>query len=149
MPSIDKLRHNIRHAVSLSAFSPNLIHRIRYFFLCTVTFRDHSVSSHGSYPYSRFYIPRQANASGTSAFGSTPAYSTVFHKYSFAILFFFSSTSLPVSMHRLSVRLQDGSGRYPPGDAAAVSPLLNPCSTLLYAPEPEIVTIQFRTAVIL
>ena len=32
MPSIDKLRHNIRHAVSLSAFSPNLIHRIRYFF---------------------------------------------------------------------------------------------------------------------
>lgn len=42
MPSIDKLRHNIRHAVSLSAFSPNLIHRIRYFFLCTVTFRDHS-----------------------------------------------------------------------------------------------------------
>lgn len=43
MPSIDKLRHNIRHAVSLSAFSPNLIHRIRYFFLCTVTFRDHSI----------------------------------------------------------------------------------------------------------
>lgn len=43
MPSIDKLRHNIRHAVSLSAFSPNLIHRIRYFFLCTVTFRDYSV----------------------------------------------------------------------------------------------------------
>ena len=42
MPSIDKLRHNIRHAVSLSAFSPNLIHRIRYFFLCTVTFRDYS-----------------------------------------------------------------------------------------------------------
>lgn len=47
MPSIDKLRHNIRHAVSLSAFSPNLIHRIRYFFLCTVTFRDHS------YPFIR------------------------------------------------------------------------------------------------
>lgn len=42
MPSIDKLRHNIRHAVSLSAFSPNLIHRIRYFFLYTVTFRDYS-----------------------------------------------------------------------------------------------------------
>lgn len=46
MPSIDKLRHNIRHAVSLSAFSPNLIHRIRYFFLCTVTFRDHSINHH-------------------------------------------------------------------------------------------------------
>lgn len=44
MPSIDKLRHNIRHAVSLSAFSPNLIHRIRYFFLCTVTFRDYSLT---------------------------------------------------------------------------------------------------------
>ena len=44
MPSIDKLRHNIRHAVSLSAFSPNLIHRIRYFFLYTVTFRDYSDS---------------------------------------------------------------------------------------------------------
>lgn len=44
MPSIDKLRHNIRHAVSLSAFSPNLIHRIRYFFLYTVTFRDYSFS---------------------------------------------------------------------------------------------------------
>lgn len=44
MPSIDKLRHNIRHAVSLSAFSPNLIHRIRYFFLYTVTFRDYSLS---------------------------------------------------------------------------------------------------------
>lgn len=44
MPSIDKLRHNIRHAVSLSAFSPNLIHRIRYFFLYTVTFRDYSTS---------------------------------------------------------------------------------------------------------
>ncbi len=43
MPSIDKLRHNIRHAVSLSAFSPNLIHRIRYFFLYTVTFRDYSL----------------------------------------------------------------------------------------------------------
>ncbi len=46
MPSIDKLRHNIRYAVSLSAFSPNLIHRIRYFFLCTVTFRDHSKYFH-------------------------------------------------------------------------------------------------------
>lgn len=45
MPSIDKLRHNIRHAVSLSAFSPNLIHRIRYFFLYTVTFRDYSNGS--------------------------------------------------------------------------------------------------------
>ncbi len=45
MPSIDKLRHNIRHAVSLSAFSPNLIHRIRYFFLYTVTFRDYSNKS--------------------------------------------------------------------------------------------------------
>ena len=45
MPSIDKLRHNIRHAVSLSAFSPNLIHRIRYFFLYTVTFRDYSMSA--------------------------------------------------------------------------------------------------------
>ena len=44
MPSIDKLRHNIRHAVSLSAFSPNLIHRIRYFFLYTVTFRDYSMT---------------------------------------------------------------------------------------------------------
>ncbi len=48
MPSIDKLRHNIRHAVSLSAFSPNLIHRIRYFFLCTVTFRDHSLQLNNS-----------------------------------------------------------------------------------------------------
>ncbi len=46
MPSIDKLRHNIRHAVSLSAFSPNLIHRIRYFFLYTVTFRDYSNTVH-------------------------------------------------------------------------------------------------------
>lgn len=45
MPSIDKLRHNIRHAVSLSAFSPNLIHRIRYFFLYTVTFRDYSYNA--------------------------------------------------------------------------------------------------------
>lgn len=44
MPSIDKLRHNIRYAVSLSAFSPNLIHRIRYFFLYTVTFRDYSTN---------------------------------------------------------------------------------------------------------
>ena len=48
MPSIDKLRHNIRHAVSLSAFSPNLIHRIRYFFLCTVTFRDYSKFDSGA-----------------------------------------------------------------------------------------------------
>lgn len=55
MPSIDKLRHNIRHAVSLSAFSPNLIHRIRYFFLYTVTFRDYS----GTAPViSRLFITR-------------------------------------------------------------------------------------------
>lgn len=59
MPSIDKLRHNIRHAVSLSAFSPNLIHRIRYFFLYTVTFRDYSQkrSRHEAASFPKMIVP--------------------------------------------------------------------------------------------
>lgn len=74
MPSIDKLRHNIRHAVSLSAFSPNLIHRIRYFFLCTVTFRDYSYYTESALKIKRTndlnlrYFKNTANATNMHLF---------------------------------------------------------------------------------
>lgn len=78
MPSIDKLRHNIRHAVSLSAFSPNLIHRIRYFFLYTVTFRDYSYNL--TMQYKTFLSPKNKKTSPKSKVISVPNY--IQHKLS-------------------------------------------------------------------